>query len=333
MFTFLEEASQMLASTILPIYEEARRQKLEVSWKTRKTWDEQGFCIHAVNDVGPKGIYHPHSLALEEGFPFGDTDCGILVSGPIHLEGYLNTYPDVDPNKFKLVGFPKSDLLVSYSDAILRAVENRLNLPYDQTILWADDCVSFHEEFVWIREYPYILEILDKLCKLSREHEINLIIRPHWTQINPDYRLGEYIPPEKFKGKGIRWIDPTCGDITEFFLVSDMLFWLGKTSVSIEYLATGMPVMSYHEFPWIRDPCRVGKFLDLLSIGFEDLKIAGLTPDLDGLEKSVLHTLANPSEFAKERKKLSDFFIYKPDGGASKRAVQAIKELTEIDNE
>ena len=332
MITFLEEASPMLASTILPIYEEARRQNLGVSWDTRKTWDGQGFCIHAVNEVGRKGIYHPHSLALVEGFPFGDTDLGILVSGPIHLEGYLNTYPNEDPNKFKLVGFPKSDLLTSYTTKTLRQIENKLDLPYDQTILWADDHVSFHKAFVWIKEYPSILEILDRLCELSREHEINLIIRPHWTQINPGYELGEFKPPERYKGKGIRWINPSFGDITQLFLVSDMLFWMGKTSVSIEYLATGMPVMSYHEFPWIRDPCRVGKFLDLLSIGFEDLKIAGLTPNLGGLEEEVLHTLANPKEFAKERRKLSDFFIYKPDGNASKRAVQAIKELTGIDN-
>lgn len=295
---------------------------------------ERGGDLH--KGVWSKCIYCPHGIG-DENAPWWiqneeyEHPAGILIPGPKWMDLYLAQRPDKEAH-FKMVGYPKSDLLFSpEKDAIKKELETKLDLPFDKTIL-------FSGFYFYTKEMLTLAHAMVTMLRVAAEKEYNLIIKPHIstliaydtlnhvpqpldgyttakdmfdtnTILGPPYdRLKEYYDNISDR---VRWINPFIPDITPLYLVSDLCVSGEGSSTLTEFMLLDRPIVGIMEAPEKTE--RITKGCTLAT-----------TQDLP---ETINHIFDNPNELQKYRKKRIEECVYKPDGHASERAAKAIIEL------
>ena len=276
----------------IPIYEYMKKQGYNVTLDLSKST----YVLSSSEYVkGLKNISFQHGLLRGEGFL--PASFGVLAPGPYWLSKFidLNVMPK---NRIKMVGWPKSDLLFSPEKEKIKAqIENKLNLPYDQTVLVA---TSIHDQG--------ILQYLKNLIDTTRRLKLNVLFRPH--ELSVKFPLND-----TFKQAHARWIESgEIPDITKLFLVSDVVVAC-HTSVATEAMVADLPVISYN------------RSYVLADFSFSRDEFPALNGSWDMIEKHIKRSLEQPSEFKELRAKWIRKQIFKPDGNATKRSVDAILEL------
>jgi len=300
------------SSVLKPIYEELKRRGIDVVEKGRA--DFYVFCRGIPSQVINQSIYIPHGISPAElnsakkDTNLGTRTLGQLLPGPLWLNEFRKTYPQ-RARAQKLVGWPKSDLLFSpKKERIKKEVREQFNLKYEKTVLWADSILALpiHQQ---IHKYPEILKVWKELLKLKGKLDVNLLIKPHIGAGGPPPKIFDL--PQEMRVEGVTWVDPRIyGDIMKLFLVTDVLVTIGFSSVPYEFLLTDKPIVFWES-----------------RLGTELEKEVGVKVQPDHIIKGVEEVLSGHDNYRKARKKWREKLIYKPDGHASERAVDAIMEL------
>jgi len=294
------------------IYNYAKEKGYDVSWGVG------GKFTVSSDSVSRTTILMPHGVSVENFFairreskrdPFG-----YLLPGPYWKQYFNHSSPPQVPSrwidglkripaypegKLKVVGWPKSDLLFSTRrKQVKERWLDELSLPYNKTVLCGHPL--------------YGLGGCKGLAEITKSLEVNLIYKLHWTA---DVQWLHKRRKECEGFKHVNWVDPTkLEDITELFLVSDLLISDSSSSIETEFMVTGKPVIS------IPNEMVSGFFV-------EEDKSPAVCCTEDGIKEAIIHCIEKPDELKKQQEAWLEKMIYKPDGNASKRAWEAIMEL------
>ena len=298
----------------IPVYEYMKKHGYNVTLDLSKS----GYVLSSSEYVkGSKNISFQHGLLRGEGFL--PESFGVLAPGPYWLRCFTSSngpFKDygMPKNRVKMVGWPKSDLLFSPEKEKVKAqIENKLNLPYDQTVLVAmsiSDCLNIDEWYTYStrKRHKGILQHVKNLIDLTRRLELNVLFRPH--ELSDRFMLND-----AFKQAHVRWIESgEIPDVTKLFLVSDIVVAC-HTSIATEAMVADLPVISY-------DPGYV-----LADFSFSRDEFPALNGSWGMIEEHIKRSLEQPDEFKELREKWIQKQIFKADGNATKRSVDAILEL------
>lgn len=292
------------------------------------------------DNIREKCIYHVHGAGNENAYFYNEMK-GVLTPGTRLQEMYNTSFPDKS-DRFKLVGYPKTDILFSdKSNDVANKLRSILHLPYEKTILFAGFYLYADRYDDW---YPVLCSTIHKLIRTAISEKFNLIIKPHIsTMIMSDMRNSI---PEFYEGHGkiylyerdlldpkigspysdfrdhfsnikyINWINPMIPSIEPLFLISDLCVCGDDSSTAFEFITTGKPIITVNEIP---NKTKIGIFNSLANNSLSDLneRISELIKNKDLSSKYVKMLQSN----------YSDKYVYKPDGNATKRAADAIEEL------
>lgn len=311
------------ASTIKPILEEMQRRGHEVKWGDFKEKTDVFVYVNSPDEIDRKksvrkhDFWHPHGLGEEI---LGENHVKILdymlCRGPLFYNNYMKNYPQWR-NKFKLVGYPKNDLMwkkEGKEKASRLAEELKLSRPTVTFTGTYGFAFSSLKEWMWREEAAF--------KALSELEGVSLVFKPHIQSVAVGVKLNLFQHlMEKYPK--VKWIDPRYsgnpsphlkmldvlpdGDITPLLMVTDILVADDFSSVLNEFLPLDRP------------------FVKLSGVG--RVCPVGLMCNVENLSGQVQRALANPKEFSMERKKWLDQVMYKPDGHASERAVKVIEGI------
>lgn len=316
-----------MKSVIRPIYDYAKREGYNVKWGQGGDSIVSCMSIHRNTFFMPHGVSSENFFATRKGIK-GKPPLGILFPGPFWKEYFANPSPPYvseardsyyieDAKKYpkeriKVVGWPKSDLIFSSRrKEIEEKWRNKLNLRYDKTVLLT---------------HTYSLK---DIVERTEGLEVNFIFKPHILSVNnvqPFFKGATrnqfFTLPEmekRLKGfKHVVWVDPQkLSDITELFLVSDVVFTYLGSSIATEFMVTGKPVISFPS----RGRYRVSSFI------VEKDECPVICCGVDGVQESITRCLEKPDELKRQREAWLEKMVYKPDGNASERSWKAIMEL------
>lgn len=331
--TFHAMKNTQVKSVHRPIYNYAKSEGYNVEWK------RSGNIVVSCMTVLPNWIFIPHGISLEN---FASTKKlvkkrtflkGLLFPGSYWKEKFYS-FPDEVPESMwrgkkelfnikktelpeshiKVVGWPKSDLLFSPRRKEVKAHWiNKLKLPHDKTLLYSG--------------HHFTRNLID----LTEKLELNLICKPTFTYMTvPSFQFksgkkleNRFTFPqvmEAYKGfKHVNFVNPLeLEDITELFLVSDICISPSHSSVATEFLVTNKPLIA------LGRPTQFSEFL------IKQEELPSIVCSFDGIKDAIVHSLDKPDEFKRQRETWLKKMVYKPDGKASKRAWEAIMELSNL---
>lgn len=315
------------ASTIKPILEEMQKRGHDVKWGdysdeadvfiyTNAPWEEA-----RLSSIRKHDFWHPHGLGAEY---VENEDCAekldfMLTRGPMEQEKYVKKYPQWSW-EFRMIGYPKNDLMwkkEGQKKALCLAEKLGLSQP---TITFTGTYGLERSTSEWTRNEEGVLKALNEL-----ENE-DCVYKPHMGNVAYDqvYNLGFFERARK-KYTRVKWVDPNYngspspylkaynvlsdGDITPLLMVTDVLIADDFSGVLNEFLPLDRP------------------FVKIGEVGI--VCPFGLTCNVDNIHEHLQHAFADPQEFSVERKEWLNKIMYKPDGHASERAANVIKEAME----
>jgi hypothetical protein len=294
---------------MMPLYRKLKAEKYEVLLEETKTEvdpsDFQVMC-HMPSQkrevLWRNAIFVPHSVS--EYFPYGTEDGkypfkfkGILSVGPV-TDAFHRQHPICLSENVKMVGWPRGDILFnSEKETIAEQLRESLNLPHEKTVLIM--CASFGH-LQW--EIP----ILNELIPFSKGR-FNIIIKERGVKY-----------PDLFSDKdNVKYI-PNTEDATPLYLITDLLLSVhpaGSTLVEIAQVNKPSITVNF----W--GDAGVNKWR------YTFLGEADIFCKLGELKSNVTALLESSEEHSPQIREKLERFIYKPDGHATDRGVEALKEL------
>lgn len=208
------------------------------------------------------------------------------------------------PN-LSLIGMPKLDLLASPNRFnVAKKLSNEFDLPYDKTILYAPT----------LRRLDSFDDSMMRLLKLANDLKVNLLIKAHCDDVDEEHQPKSHLNAKKKaeEMKNIRWIDPTVPSITPYYLISDVIISANSGCLR-EFMLTDRPSIQL-----------TNTSADLREKFFYE---GCVQSSLDDLRKNIIRTIYVPETLQKERQEQVKLIFHKPDGHATKRAVETIKEI------
>lgn len=299
-FVFEHSALQWW-SVIGPIYDEMIKQGLPVQ-KGGSTNKEDCYiwCRGGVK-YPERSIYVPHGISGAELSRTVEIMkehklLACLLPGSFWLQRFEKDLPG---GNYEMVGWPKSDILFSENvDSIKEEMTQRFNLEGRKTVLFSGSGVYLAIDYCMKRE-KRTSNVWESLRELTKRCDVNILIKPH-DEGSP------YVVPESYKAPRMIWTNPKVhGNIMPFFFVADVLVSNSFSSVPHEFLLMDKPIIFYED----------GSFAE--EVGIVSTNVGGdVERALDGVDS-----------FKDKRKKWLQKLIYKPDGHASERVVDAILEM------
>jgi len=316
-FVFEYGGGRMWWSVLSPVYDEMIKRGLpaEKGGSLGNALTEEKFHIWCRGSTIPeRSIYVPHGISwseLNRTVEVGKLDkpLGILLPGPRWLNRFNKEFSGTaghEAVQFKMVGWPKSDILFSENvESIKEEMRKIFNLEGRKTILLAGSGVHAPLKYWMMQREPMHYKVWKSLFELTKRRDVNVLIKPHNGKEGSVFEI-----PNEMKGDKMIWADPTVhGNIMPFFLVADVLVTNSFSSCCVEFLPLDKPLIFYDGGPQ----------------SFADQIGPVCTPETAG--KEVEKALDGVDAFKNKRSEWLQKLIYKPDGHASERAVDAILEM------
>ena len=256
-----------------------------------------------------------HGIGLKQSY-YNDIDDRINIRAVESL-ARMKELTDFGHNNLVLTGFTKIDRLHNISDNSMKTFIDNLKLnPKKKTILYAP---SFYPTSIE-RICPYLNElsqdhnILIKLHGFSweqRKYQYQNILCSELSENNPDIHL---LPNEEF-------------DIIPFYLIANILI-TDISSTMFEYLPLNRPIIQAECYSLKLKhrlfSRRFWKKMDMKR--YENIDFTYKIFDPNDLLSRVYYALDNINEMAENRKNACKEYLFKNDGAASRRLVDAIEK-------
>jgi len=293
-----------------PLYEMLKAEKYEVRWEPTPEAEVESDDLQVVchmpslekEALWKRCVFIPHSVS--EYFPYGYD----AKRWPFKFKGVLSVgvkthfkiakYPICLPQNVKMVGWPRGDILFnSEKEERAKQLRESLNLPYEKTVLIA--CASYGH-LQW--EIPILNEVIP-----YSKGKFNIIIKERGVKY-----------PNLFSDKShIRYVEST-EDITPLYLVTDLLLSVHPASSTlVEIAQVNKPSITVNFW----DPGYIKRWR------YTFLGEADVFCKLSELNSNVTTLLKDSEEYSPHIREKLEHFIYKPDGHATERGVEALKEL------
>jgi len=299
----------MYGHSMHSIYEKLKEQGYEASWEKEMTEiEEDDFQVtchvpsREVETSWKNSVHVPHSTS--EYFPYKDEpklwphQFERLFSVGWETDIRIRGHPVCQPKNVKMVGWPRGDILFnSEREAIEERMRESLNLPYEKTVLII--CASF-DHLEW--EVP----ILNEIIPLSKG-KFNVIIKDRairYTKMFSDRENISYVP--------------YTADATPLYLVTDVLLSVHPASSTlIEVAQVNKPSITVNF--WGEEGLNKWRYTFLGE--------ADVVCRFEELNSNIMTLLEESEEYSPEIREKLKRFIYKPDGHATDRSVEVLKEM------
>lgn len=223
---------------------------------------------------------------------------------------------DADSPAIRLVGMPKTDCLVDGSidrDAVLDSLGLNASRPtvlYAPTWSPASSLNAMGEELVrTLMDMP--VNVIMKLHDRSRDLRERYSGGVDWVA-----RLQPWLAP----GRGV--IAPGH-DISPYLVASDLMI-TDHSSAGFEFLLRDRPIVRIHR-PALIELANIHRdYVDLLASVSDSVNV------VEEACVAVERALANPTAHGADRRAVAADLFYRP-GGATRRSVEALCELIELD--
>lgn len=217
-----------------------------------------------------------------------------------------------------LTGFTKLDLLFDESNYDIVQLKKELNLdPNKKTILYAP---SF---------YPSSIEkLVPEFIPLSREY--NILIKLHsfsWQQKRYQHQSEQCIKVSK-NNKSIKLLKNDSINIIPYYLLSDLLI-SDISSTIFEFLPLNKPIIQAECFSLrLKHKIFNNRFWKRLDVSrMMDVDFVYKIVDPSDLYSRVQYSLEYPDEMEINRQNACEYYLYKIDGKASFRLVNALESI------
>ncbi len=255
-----------------------------------------------------------HGIGLKQSY-YNDISSRINIRA-VESSARLKELKNQGHQNLSLTGFTKLDRLLTIKTKTINSIKGNLELEDKNTILYAP---SF---------YPSSIEkIGPQLPLLSKYY--NIIVKLHgfsWEQKRYKYQSLLFTKMAK-ENKNIKLIPNEIFDIIPYYKIADILV-SDISSTMFEYLPLNRPIIQAECYTLrIKHrifPHRFWKRLDLKRL--EDVDFAYKISNPEDLFSRVYYALDNLDEMQNQRKKACSYYLYKNDGRASHRLIQAIKD-------
>jgi len=255
-----------------------------------------------------------HGIGLKQSY-YNDISSRINIRA-VESSARLKELKNQGHQNLSLTGFTKLDRLLTIKTKTINSIKGNLELEDKNTILYAP---SF---------YPSSIEkIGPQLPLLSKYY--NIIVKLHgfsWEQKRYKYQSLLFTKMAK-ENKNIKLIPNEIFDIIPYYKIADILV-SDISSTMFEYLPLNRPIIQAECYTLSLKhrifPHRFWKRLDLKRL--EDVDFAYKISNPEDLFSRVYYALDNLDEMQNQRKKACSYYLYKNDGRASHRLIQAIKD-------
>ena len=216
-----------------------------------------------------------------------------------------------------LTGYTKLDRLFTLSDKEIYSIKKSLQLDDSKkTVLYAP---SF---------YPSSVEKISTQLPLLSQY-YNVIIKLHgfsWEQKRYKYQSMLFTKMEK-ENQNIYLVPNEQFDIIPFYRIADLLV-SDISSTMFEYLSLNRPIVQAECYS-LRLKHRIFsyRFWKRLDVKrWEDVDFVYKISNPEDLFSRIYYALDNVEEMHTLRENASQYYLYKNDGGASRRLITALKD-------
>ena len=257
-----------------------------------------------------------HGIGLKQSY-YNDIDNRVDIRA-VESSGRFNELANQGHRNLELTGFTKLDRLQTITDNEVNEYLKYLDLdPNKKTILYAP---SF---------YPTSIEKIAPFIPLISQ-DFNVVIKLHgfsWEQKRFHYQSELFVELEN-NNKNIKLVPNDKVDIVPLYKMAEALI-TDISSTMFEYLPLNRPIIQAECYTLrLKHKIFRSRFIKKLDIKRQqevDFVYKVLNPE-DILSR-LYFALDNPDEMSKNRKKACENFLYKVDGKASERLVNAIENF------
>ena len=291
--------------------------------KRIKKLNDENFDIIIVGNVGQLNkisssralvVMVYHGIGLKQSY-YTDIDPRVDIRS-VESVARFNELKSHGHDNIVLTGYTKLDRLVNFSDPEIKFTNQKIELdPDKKSILYAP---SFYPTSI-DKLHPYLLE-------LSQDH--NIIIKLHgfgWEQKKYQYQNILCTELSK-KSNSIHLLQNEDYDIVPYYLHADMLI-SDISSTLFEYLPMDKPIIQAQCYN-LKLKHRIFKkrFWKKMDIERQyNVDFAYQIVESDDILGMVYYAMDNHDEMSTKRKEATEHYLYKVDGNASSRLIDAIE--------
>ena len=291
--------------------------------KRTKKLNDENFDIIIVGNVGQLNkisssralvVMVYHGIGLKQSY-YTDIDPRVDIRS-VESVARFNELKSHGHDNIVLTGYTKLDRLVNFSNPEIKFTNQKIELdPDKKSILYAP---SFYPTSI-DKLHPYLLE-------LSQDH--NIIIKLHgfgWEQKKYQYQNILCTELSK-KSNSIHLLQNEDYDIVPYYLHADMLI-SDISSTLFEYLPMDKPIIQAQCYN-LKLKHRIFKkrFWKKMDIVRQDnVDFAYQIVESDDILGMVYYAMDNHDEMSTKRKEATEHYLYKVDGNASSRLIDAIE--------
>ena len=291
--------------------------------KRTKKLNDENFDIIIVGNVGQLNkisssralvVMVYHGIGLKQSY-YTDIDPRVDIRS-VESVARFNELKSHGHDDIVLTGYTKLDRLVNFSDPEIKFTNQKIELdPDKKSILYAP---SFYPTSI-DKLHPYLFE-------LSQDH--NIIIKLHgfgWEQKKYQYQNILCTELSK-KSNSIHLLQNEDYDIVPYYLHADMLI-SDISSTLFEYLPMDKPIIQAQCYN-LKLKHRIFKkrFWKKMDIDRQDnVDFAYQIVESDDILGMVYYAMDNHDEMSTKRKEATEHYLYKVDGNASSRLIDAIE--------
>ena len=291
--------------------------------KRIKKLNDENFDIIIVGNVGQLNkisssralvVMVYHGIGLKQSY-YTDIDPRVDIRS-VESVARFNELKSHGHDNIVLTGYTKLDRLVNFSNPEIKFTNQKIELdPDKKSILYAP---SFYPTSI-DKLHPYLLE-------LSQDH--NIIIKLHgfgWEQ--KKYKYQNILCTElSKKSNSIHLLQNEDYDIVPYYLHADMLI-SDISSTLFEYLPMDKPIIQAQCYN-LKLKHRIFKkrFWKKMDIERQyNVDFAYQIVESDDILGMVYYAMDNHDEMSTKRKEATEHYLYKVDGNASSRLIDAIE--------
>ena len=291
--------------------------------KRIKKLNDENFDIIIVGNVGQLNkisssralvVMVYHGIGLKQSY-YTDIDPRVDIRS-VESVARFNELKSHGHDNIVLTGYTKLDRLVNFSNPEIKFTNQKIELdPDKKSILYAP---SFYPTSI-DKLHPYLLE-------LSQDH--NIIIKLHgfgWEQKKYQYQNILCTELSK-KSNSIHLLQNEDYDIVPYYLHADMLI-SDISSTLFEYLPMDKPIIQAQCYN-LKLKHRIFKkrFWKKMDIERQyNVDFAYQIVESDDILGMVYYAMDNHDEMSTKRKEATEHYLYKVDGNASSRLIDAIE--------
>ena len=295
----------------------------ETEDKRIKKLNDENFDVIIVGNVGQLNkisssrslvVMVYHGIGLKQSY-YTDIDPRVDIRS-VESVARFNELKSHGHDNIVLTGYTKLDRLVNFSNPEIKFTKQKLELdPDKKSVLYAP---SFYPTSI-DKLHPYLLE-------LSQDH--NIIIKLHgfsWEQKKYQYQNSLCSELSK-KSNSIHLLQNEDYDIIPYYLCADMLI-SDISSTLFEYLPMDKPIIQAQCYN-LKLKHRIFKkrFWKKMDIDRQDnVDFAYQIVESDDILGMVYYAMDNHDEMSTKRKEATEHYLYKVDGNASSRLIDAIE--------